>query len=245
MKINKIKHTYPHLPFHPNSCAPTMPPTRKSTVDWCEPNYEWTPYIAESANAISSLCISFSSALTMYQTKTKTTSLKVRLAQVIGIAIGIGSAWFHGTLTYNGQLADELSMTYLMMVSVPTVLNLSTLRTIVLYAILLLHSVMTITLDTMPKYQYLIFQTVFMIQVALLAKVLYEKRSLTTRCNVTIVSFGVAGVCWLCDFYLCETIGHRYLHAMWHVVVSYTLYNYLHILVTLSGDSSVRVKKTI
>ncbi|KAJ3567334.1 hypothetical protein NP233_g6427 [Leucocoprinus birnbaumii] len=89
-----------------------------ATLDWCEANYQFTPYIAEMANSISNLytiVVSFIGYLSVVKQ-----SLPNRYALgYLGVAlVGIGSFLFHATLLYEAQLADELPMIYVASMSV-------------------------------------------------------------------------------------------------------------------------------
>ncbi|KAI0783090.1 alkaline phytoceramidase [Abortiporus biennis] len=83
-----------------------------ATLDWCEANYQFSRYIAESANTFSNL-ITVSLALWGAQ-QTRSAGLPSRyLVGYAGFAlVGLGSMIFHATLLYEAQLADELPMIY-------------------------------------------------------------------------------------------------------------------------------------
>ncbi|KAF8481693.1 ceramidase [Russula ochroleuca] len=83
-----------------------------ATLDWCEANYQFSHYVAEMSNTFSNLFFVFISlygaSLSLRQ------SLPARY--LIGFAgcalVGLGSIFFHATLLYEAQLADELPMIY-------------------------------------------------------------------------------------------------------------------------------------
>lgn len=74
-----------------------------STVDWCEVNYEYTDYIAEFFNTISSLSMVFSGLLGVWM---HYKDLEARFVWVFASValVGIGSAAFHGTLLISMQV---------------------------------------------------------------------------------------------------------------------------------------------
>ncbi|PPQ83777.1 hypothetical protein CVT26_004865 [Gymnopilus dilepis] len=86
------------------------PPT--ATLDWCEVNHQFSPYIAEMANSFSNL---FTVTLSVigYLEATRQ-GLPARYSSgYAGVAlVGIGSFFFHATLLFEAQLADELPMIY-------------------------------------------------------------------------------------------------------------------------------------
>ncbi|ETW87150.1 hypothetical protein HETIRDRAFT_468990 [Heterobasidion irregulare TC 32-1] len=84
-----------------------------STLDWCEANYQFSPYVAEVANTFSNL---FTIGIALYGAHlVSKESLPSRyLVGFAGVAlVGIGSFAFHATLLYQAQLADELPMIYI------------------------------------------------------------------------------------------------------------------------------------
>lgn len=84
-----------------------------ATLDWCEENYAVTHYIAEFYNTLSSLFFPTLAIYSGYQNH-KTVRLPRRfwLSLFILGFVGLGSAFFHGTLKYEMQLVDELPMIY-------------------------------------------------------------------------------------------------------------------------------------
>lgn len=85
-------------------------------IYFCEPAYAYSPYIAELWNTLSSLAYCLAGGAYLVELwKVRNffppgTIWKFILLGVSIIAIGIGSALLHGTQTWWGELADELSM---------------------------------------------------------------------------------------------------------------------------------------
>lgn len=86
------------------------PPT--ATIDWCEENYLFTPYVAEIVNAFTNVGFVLLAMHHIYSTfKNKHGLLYVFIS--IGFAsVGLGSFMFHSTLLYEHQLMDELPMVW-------------------------------------------------------------------------------------------------------------------------------------
>ncbi|KAJ1837025.1 hypothetical protein LPJ73_007532 [Coemansia sp. RSA 2703] len=82
--------------------------TVTSSVDWCEKNYEWTPYIAEFFNSWSSLAMVLLGEACARMNPTGQFAYTL-LGRAI-TAVGIGSWLFHATLKYPMQMMDELPM---------------------------------------------------------------------------------------------------------------------------------------
>ncbi|KAL1951318.1 hypothetical protein VTO73DRAFT_467 [Trametes versicolor] len=83
-----------------------------ATLDWCEANYQFSRYIAESANTFSNLFTIALAAFGGYQSLSQGLPSRY-LAGWTGFAlVGIGSFIFHATLLFEAQLMDELPMIY-------------------------------------------------------------------------------------------------------------------------------------
>ncbi|KAI8865360.1 hypothetical protein GQ42DRAFT_129594, partial [Ramicandelaber brevisporus] len=81
-----------------------------SSIDWCEPNYVWSPYVAELWNTLSSLVICFVGEYGAYTIAKSIQDVLGWLFRMI-TTVGIGSVAFHSTLqAFPGQFADEAPM---------------------------------------------------------------------------------------------------------------------------------------
>lgn len=80
-------------------------------VDWCEPNYAVSPYVAEFWNTLSSLVMVGLGVFGLW--RVRHAALRFRLGMLGTCVVGFGSAAFHGTLLRVAQAADELPMVWL------------------------------------------------------------------------------------------------------------------------------------
>jgi hypothetical protein len=101
----------------------------KSTVDWCEKNYEVTRYIAEFWNTISGISIMISSIyfyinLTKYKEYFLNMTIKL-------ISVSIGTILFHSTLLYKYQLLDEIPMILVVIEYIKILKKLKTAKLII------------------------------------------------------------------------------------------------------------------
>jgi len=85
---------------------------RTSAVDWCERNYTWSYYIAEFFNTITSLPAAFLALYGVYLAYKFGYEKRMIVANLLVCTVGLGSAAFHGTLLWTGQIFDELPMVY-------------------------------------------------------------------------------------------------------------------------------------
>ncbi|GMM32634.1 alkaline dihydroceramidase [Martiniozyma asiatica (nom. inval.)] len=101
-----LGYHYPTTPFEPFWGFPT------ATIDWCEENYLFSPYIAELVNSTTNFGFILLACHHIYSTiKNKHGLLYIFIS--IGFAsVGIGSFMFHSTLWYEHQMMDELPMVW-------------------------------------------------------------------------------------------------------------------------------------
>jgi len=201
---------------------------RTSALDWCEPNYTWSYYIAEFFNTITSLPAAFLAFYGLYLTYKYGYGKRFILVNAMVAMVGIGSAAFHGTLLYTGQIFDELPMVY-------TSLSL-------LYVVLELES------KGKPVYKYLapillgysaLFTAVYLYLpsffIFFLIGYICGILTLVYRCSVIFrkpgtvyhqKAFIIASICfyiggwlffWIPEVAFCDTLQSYNFHAWWHV----------------------------
>ncbi|KAH6917050.1 ceramidase [Coprinopsis sp. MPI-PUGE-AT-0042] len=101
-----LTHVAPHLQ-RPGIWGPVT-----ATLDWCEINYQFSPYVAEMANTFSNLFTVAISLLGLQHAASQGLP-KRYIMGYLGVAlVGVGSFFFHATLQFHAQLADELPMIY-------------------------------------------------------------------------------------------------------------------------------------
>ncbi|KAI9217256.1 ceramidase [Blastocladiella britannica] len=100
-------------PFH-NSSASVAHHTWETNalVDWCEDNFAVVAFIAEFVNTLSNFWYLVFSAFGMYNAIRYRYEKRFFYSYFMLFVVGIGSALFHGTLTYYMQLLDEVPMLF-------------------------------------------------------------------------------------------------------------------------------------
>jgi dihydroceramidase len=83
-----------------------------SPTNWCEPDYVWSPYVAEWWNTLSSIPIFLGAGAFAWSALAQGVRKRFALPLLLMSAVGVGSIAFHGTLLFAGQAADELPMVY-------------------------------------------------------------------------------------------------------------------------------------
>ncbi|KAI0244440.1 hypothetical protein L0F63_002239 [Massospora cicadina] len=207
-----------------------------SSVDWCESNYDFTFYVAELFNTLSSLAMVVVGEFGVR--KNHATSWKHWMSFRLISLVGFGSVLFHMTLKYHSQMLDELPMvwTSALVLSLCLEMHFRELPRWVapsLLAFTLLASVAT-SLSTGPS-QVALFRTAFaLLEMAsvILGALHYHQlphgspmRRLTQFGSlVSLLAFS----CWLADVKRCPELSrlpiNPQLHAIWHVLISVGIY---------------------
>ncbi|KAJ2470577.1 alkaline ceramidase ydc1 [Coemansia sp. RSA 2322] len=214
-----------------------------SSMDWCEENYEWTPYIAEFFNSWSSLAMVLlgEACARMNPTGNPAFTLLGRSITVVGI----GSWLFHATLKYSMQMTDELPMLWAVSVACYTMLttqynvNRSALKWGLSSWIFFIS---LLTAGFSGKIQFFLFQANFNILTYVMAYLCWrakrdlenaQMRHVAKLFSAGIKWYAIAGIVWLIDTNLCTYINGRgansvlpfnmQLHAWWHVLASFGL----------------------
>ncbi|MCL4128677.1 UNVERIFIED_CONTAM: hypothetical protein GTU68_052402 [Idotea baltica] len=211
-----------------------------SPVDWCEDNYTVTPHIAEFVNTVSNVLFLFVPAACskLWISYSIHVSKGIHLVLAFFTVIGLSSAYFHATLSLLGQLLDELSILWLLMVSYSLFTPVrnrpfSLQSNPVLYrTVLALIGILTTGFAFIkPEInQYALFLA-GMPAVGMLAK---EMRfSTDSRVGwlgkLTLFTFAIASLAWISDKFCCrlwQGLNLTVLHGIWHVLIfvsSYTM----------------------
>ncbi|KAM6231875.1 alkaline ceramidase 1 isoform 2-T3 [Spheniscus humboldti] len=92
---------------------------QSAEVDWCEGNFEHSTVIAEYYNTISNVSFFVLSPALLYLNRQYRQQRALPLYFVSGLlfCVGIFSMYFHMTLSYVGQLLDELSILWTLAVA--------------------------------------------------------------------------------------------------------------------------------
>jgi len=211
-----------------------------SSIDWCERNYVVSWYIAEFWNTLSSLIIILCGALDLYHAIKMKTELSFKLYAFSVIMVGIGTVCFHGSLTYIGQLGDELPMVWCMMVSWYILLTMEQKNSEgVLPKILAIYCVVFSLVHAIGAFTVL-FQIHFVVLmfVPLVYGYKYVQQyqahpQLRPLALYYATLWAVAGIVWLLDQLCCQSlhslridsigaeIPNPQLHAFWHILTGY------------------------
>jgi dihydroceramidase len=216
------------------------PPT--SSVDWCESNYRFSPYVAEFMNTLSSLAMITVGIVGLVRYR-KTLERRFLVAFFAIAVVGLGSALFHATLRFELQMLDELPMLYLALVMVFILLELRPGRRYARWLPLALaaHGVLVTLLCalTRGRLQFFVFHLSFgsLEAVALFRLYLLYRATEIARVRrlfrLGVSSYLGAVALWFIDLRYCHFLSvtlpsfgipNPELHAVWHVLVSFGFY---------------------
>ncbi|XP_069961005.1 alkaline ceramidase [Cherax quadricarinatus] len=210
-----------------------------SPVDWCEGNYTVTPHIAEFVNTITNIVFLVVPAAStkLWLSYARHVSRGIHIIWFFYVVIGLSSAYFHATLSLLGQLLDELSILWVLMVSY-------TLFTPVMYRPKFLRSNQRLYAACMVALSVLITASafvqpainayaLFIVGLPAVAMLVVEMRvmkdtSVVRLSKITLAALILAATCWVCDRFLCamwQALDLTVLHGLWHVLIFITAYS--------------------
>ena len=215
--------------------------------DWCEENYEVSPYIAEFVNTVTGFLYFLPTALGFKLHNGL--SLNSKLVLFFVSCIGLGTVLFHGSLQYKAQLIDELPIYYVMLTGNfmlwyrgrkgnPFVAYCLSAWAGTLSAILLLTNrsnyVHTVGRGIMSCSFSLMFAYIFSAAAAALNEIALSNgkgyaKSGKHLFQLSFFEFVAAIFCWIFDNGFCGIVQRNPFypittHALWHLLTSIGLY---------------------
>ncbi|XP_064652291.1 alkaline ceramidase 2-like [Lineus longissimus] len=206
-----------------------------SEMDWCEPNYAVTSYIAEFYNTISNLPLVILPIILIILNKeySRRVSCGPNVIWGLVITVGLGSTYFHGTLSRMGQLLDEVTISWVVHGTFALLIprhmlpiSLKGDRATVRNLMLLLAAIWSILAIIIPAVTPVILQFLGI-------PCFYVHFRTMRRCdcpevvklgNRAGVIFLLATACWLADQMFCPfwiSINFPYLHSFFHILAAF------------------------
>ncbi|XP_020371076.2 alkaline ceramidase 1 [Rhincodon typus] len=206
---------------------------QSSQIDWCEDNFQFSEKVAEFYNTISSVSFFISSPIMMYllHPYAQKRSRAVYLIWVMIMFVGFFSAYYHMTLSYFGQLLDELSILWVLAIGymlwfprrhLPTFITTRKSFSRIVFLAALLSTILSFYKPTVNAYA-LNFVALHIIYVISLELKRCTDQRIINLAFVTVAWWLVAISCWLSDRLLCafwRQINFYYLHSFWHVLIN-------------------------
>jgi dihydroceramidase len=209
-----------------------------SSIDWCERNYAVTQYIAEFWNFISSFSMCILAGILFIQGLYNRIEKRFLLLSLSFGFVGLGSAYFHGTLTYFGQMADEVPMVYSVIIWWFILFRIDKFKQLenkisasnMLIAFGIFYGFLWTYVHSLQTF-VLIFQIHFLLMIlgGIIKMIyLYRQTHYHTYCVKYLIMLDVgllvSGIiCWIIDQEVCERLNstggfNPQLHAWWHLI---------------------------
>ncbi|XP_006896486.1 PREDICTED: alkaline ceramidase 1 [Elephantulus edwardii] len=209
---------------------------QSSEVDWCESNYLYSELVAEFFNTFSNIPFFILGPLMMslmhsYALKR---SLYIHCFGVLFMVIGLFSMYFHMTLSFLGQLLDELAILWLLACGYciwmprcyfPAFLKKSRLQFVrLVVGTTVVSTFLSFLRPTANAYvlNSIAIHILYMVHREYKKTINKEFRRII---QVSVVLWACALTSWISDRLLCsfwQRINFFYLHSIWHVLISIT-----------------------
>ncbi|KAM8887932.1 alkaline ceramidase 1 isoform 1-T1 [Synchiropus picturatus] len=204
-----------------------------SEIDWCEDNYKYSEHVVEYFNTMSSFTFFIISPIMLYllHPYAKERNLAVHTVWIMMTFVGLFSAYFHMTLSFVGQMLDELSILWVLAVGYATwfprklfpsfIKDRSTFSKLVL-GVTVISTFSSFVKPTANAYALNCFG------LHMLYTLIVEMRSCTDQrahhlAKLSIGLWVMAISCWLSDRFGCnfwKKVDFCYLHGFWHILIA-------------------------
>ncbi|XP_037360141.1 alkaline ceramidase 1 [Talpa occidentalis] len=209
---------------------------QSSEVDWCESNFQYSALVAEFYNTFSNVTFLIFGPLMMFlmHPYAQKRSLYIYITWILFIVIGLFSMYFHMTLSFLGQMLDEIAILWLLAsgysIWMPRCYFPAFLRENRLQFSLLV--IITTVVSTFLSFLRPTVNAYALNSIA--AHILYivvqeykktNNKELRHLIEVSVVLWAFALTSWVSDRLLCsfwQRISFFYLHSIWHVLISIT-----------------------
>lgn len=218
-----------------------------SSIDFCEENYRFTPYVAELLNSVTSLPITASGIWSWaLMPQPYRGYLRFKLCWLAFVVIGLGSALFHATLRRPMQALDEIPMVLANLVFVFSLVNPQRSQANLMMWALTGAGVLLVIVYMAFK-AYAIFFLSYGLVVAYLVfgsarRVFFAPPSSNSAVlkllfklafSLYFLGFGL----WVTDHAACTRLGVGHLHIAWHFLAGGGTLVFVLLLVALTADA--------
>ncbi len=188
-----------------------------SELNWCEFQYTKSIYIAEFWNTVTSFVLSLVGLYGLYTSSTVATKFYLLL-----IFIGLASVYFHATLSFAGQLLDELGITLIMLIANYTMYVGDSIGLWLISIFGILQLIIQFTYSEYNRFILFLYAILFINKFWLALK--SNDKMIKWYAHITVGLFVSSVVCWICDFYICEKDSFLNFHGIWHILIALTSY---------------------
>ncbi|XP_020772439.1 alkaline ceramidase 1 isoform X4 [Odocoileus virginianus] len=209
---------------------------QSSEVDWCEPNFQYSQLVAEFYNTFSNVTfLVFGPLMTfLMHPYIQKRSRYIYVLFILFTITGLFSMYFHMTLSFLGQMLDEIAILWLLASGYsiwlpccyfPTFLGQN--RSWYISLIVTITLVSTCLSFLKPTINAYALNTIGLHIVYIVVQE-YKKtknKELRHLIEVSTVIWALAITSWISDRLFCsfwQWINFPYLHGIWHVLISFT-----------------------
>ncbi|KAM5238284.1 alkaline ceramidase 1 [Ctenodactylus gundi] len=215
---------------------PSITAYQSSEVDWCESNYQHSELVAEFYNTFSNVSFLVFGPLMMVLMRpyAQKRSRYIYGIMALFVCIGLFSMYFHMTLSFLGQLLDEISILWLLAGGYsiwlprcyfPAFVGRSRFQfTCLMLVATVISTFLSVLRPTMNAYAL----NSVAIHIVYIVRLEYKKTSnkqLRHLIEISVVLWAIALTSWISDRFFCsfwQRIHFFYLHSIWHVIISFT-----------------------
>ncbi|XP_026125398.1 alkaline ceramidase 1 [Carassius auratus] len=203
-----------------------------SQIDWCEDNYRNSENVVEYFNTMSSLIFFVIAPIMLYllHPYAKERNLAVHLVWIMMVFVGIFSMYFHMTLSFMGQMLDELSILWVLALCYslwfprkhfPSFIKDRKSFSHMVLIITVISSLSSFVKPTANAYALNCFT------IHILYFLFVELRNCTDQ-KVLRLAWSSVGLwvlaisCWISDRFGCsfwQKLDFCYLHGIWHILI--------------------------
>lgn len=206
-----------------------------SSIQWCEDNYSHSFYIAEWWNSWSNLPGMIIGLLAIIIGIRKGFKpVDTILGYMFVVIVFTGSFMFHATLSYVGQLLDELPMIYGSLYFHYIACTPAT-RKRSLVVLIPLGVVITTVMIAFRDHPEPLQVSYGVLVVALVARSVFINRGYTGLRRLSMLEsstpmFALAFILWNLDQIFCSVLKPYHFHAWWHVLTAVSTYMWIEFL---------------
>lgn len=188
-----------------------------SELRWCEFQYTQSNYIVEFWNSVTSLFITLVGIYGLSKS-----SKNAKMFYSLLLFIGFASAYFHATLSFTGQLLDELGITAMMLMANYTIYSDDNIGLWLITIFGVIQLLVQFAYSEYNRFVLFLYAILFVNKFWLALK----SRDKKTRwySHITIALFLMSVTCWICDFYICDRYSFFNFHGIWHIFIALTAY---------------------
>jgi len=217
---------------HPTSLWSIL--TLPAYIDYCEPNYYFTPHIAELFNTLTNLAFIASALYAFHQCRRFHLPGRFYAIAAFILLTGINSAAYHATLTWVGLKADEVSENLIFVALIHMHRH---------YLVTALHAAVA-TLGVLFFHLLLFCELHIVLVSAVTIRHYYTRTAALPAVRRPFVRgflLSLAGeACWVLDHVACGVVGWRWqLHGWWHVLIGAAIHQMFVVAVLVYGRHGI------